>query len=678
MQMQIISQEKVEKFHKALPVRIRTYLNQRGIPDDIINKHKIGWNGSAIAIPIPNKIGEFIFFKYRKDPDDQSDKAKYWYDPGVSAELYGWENISEQAVVLCEGEFDRLVLESQGISAITSTGGAGTFKDEWIKELENIPNLSICYDCDDTGFDNAKKRLEKLPNAKFISLSGLPNGLKDITDFFVSGNTKEDFMKLIKRAKTLDELNFYCECLTGPEISFLHPSQDFIKDKGYFTIPSFEINPKEKNPTKQFYYVVTSDRKLLRLDDKLEFYNKYKLYIKHLPSIKNHETRWPKHLIKQYLFDGYTPIPIEVHQTLKEILMKYCEMKDYQWHYILPLWIIGTYFFSIFETYPYLAFEGIKNSGKSKAGRIIARMSFNGQASIGITEACLFRDTESLRYTVMIDEAEILKDKEKSMMIRAVLNAGFSKGTKVPRQEKTAGGEFFTRYYEVFSPKIIANTQGLEDTLESRTIKVIMLRAKTAVGNIVDTEVSEDWDNLRHPCYCFALSFFKEIRWIYLNDPDVRIANNRHNDLWCPLLAIAKFIFKDDLAEFNAIREFAVKQINSSQEESLDDWTTALLKALLDLSDKSGRYYSVKEIKEKMGIYLDDGEIDNIAPAWVGYRLRSFGFRKNRQSKGTQYSLQEDNVKDVAERYLNSYIPPQENPTHPTYSTLKNVGFMKS
>jgi hypothetical protein len=33
------------EFHRALPNRIREYLHTRGIPDEIINRRLLGWNG---------------------------------------------------------------------------------------------------------------------------------------------------------------------------------------------------------------------------------------------------------------------------------------------------------------------------------------------------------------------------------------------------------------------------------------------------------------------------------------------------------------------------------------------------------------------------------------------------------------------------------------------------------
>src|SRR6266542_3585603 len=45
------------KYHKALPARIRRYLNDRGIPDLVIDSHLLGWHESRIAIPIFNRMG---------------------------------------------------------------------------------------------------------------------------------------------------------------------------------------------------------------------------------------------------------------------------------------------------------------------------------------------------------------------------------------------------------------------------------------------------------------------------------------------------------------------------------------------------------------------------------------------------------------------------------------------
>ncbi len=663
--------ELVAKYHNDLPERIRAYLNRRCIPNQTIDKFKIGWSGSSIIIPIYDKRGEYIFFKYRKDPDEVSNKPKSWYDKGAEASLYGWENLTSHKpfIVICEGEFDRLVLESNGIPAITSTGGVGSFKDEWIPYFKDVSSLYVCFDSDGAGLTYTQKLLEKLPHARFVSLSGLPEGKKDITDFFMLNKTQSDFNRLLKESKSLDELKFSLDALDSEAISFLHPSQDFIQDTGYFTIPFTEHTKDLKNPFKTVYYVVTSDRKLLRLEDKAEFYNKFGLVIRELPLLKNPKPRWTSEYIKDYVFKDYTPTPYRVHNAIENIYFKYSELKDETWYSILPLWVIGTYLYYTFETYPYLAFEGLKNTGKSKTARITTRMSFNGIFSVNASEATLYREIEALRPTFGIDEAEILKDPEKSRSIRAVLNAGHFKGASVLRQEKTHKGDFYTRHYSVYSPKVIANTRGIEDTLESRTIRIVMLRAKTEKGLLLDTETSENWNYIRHLCYTFALCFFKEIRQIYLNDPEVKISSNRSNDLWCPLLAIARFIFLNhNQNRFKAIKDFALNQIGLSQEDGLDERTSALLMALKDLVKDSDTTCSSQDIKKAVSTYLEDEEAASINTKWIGWRLKSFGLNKDKKrlNKGYLYHLSKKDVEDVLERYIEPALCISPGKTTPT------------
>lgn len=66
-------------------------------------------------------------------------------------------------LVLCEGELDTLALISNGIPAITNTCGAGTWNDEFSKQLStlNIP-IIVLMDNDSAGESGASKRIESL------------------------------------------------------------------------------------------------------------------------------------------------------------------------------------------------------------------------------------------------------------------------------------------------------------------------------------------------------------------------------------------------------------------------------------------------------------------------------------------------------------------------------------
>jgi len=60
--------DRAEFYHRQLPDAMRRYLNRRGIPDTFIEKYLLGWDGQLITIPIPNRDGEIVFFKFARSP----------------------------------------------------------------------------------------------------------------------------------------------------------------------------------------------------------------------------------------------------------------------------------------------------------------------------------------------------------------------------------------------------------------------------------------------------------------------------------------------------------------------------------------------------------------------------------------------------------------------------------
>ncbi len=198
----------VEECHQKLPQGIRQYLNARGVSDDTITRFKIGYGTfyrrKWITIPIKDTFGNYAFFKLRQDPNFGDDKITY--PKGVSAQLYDWENLSKpnNSIIVCEGEMDRLLLESKGIVAVTSTHGAGTFKKEWAEHFSQFSNVFVCYDNDTAGKKGAERTAGLLAelNAPETHIIHLPETLGaggDITDYFIKhGGTAEELMALAR------------------------------------------------------------------------------------------------------------------------------------------------------------------------------------------------------------------------------------------------------------------------------------------------------------------------------------------------------------------------------------------------------------------------------------------------------------------------------------------------
>jgi DNA primase len=196
------------RYHEALPARIRQYLNGRGIPDETINSYLLGWNGWRITIPIYNRDGRVVLFRLAKDPQDTGRSPKMLASLGATVELYGWERLRERPprIIVCEGEFDRLVLEARGFAAVTSTGGAATFRPQWAEELRSIDEVQICFDRDQAGRNGTAVVGLMVPNACIVELPEEVGPGGDVTDFFVRlGGSREEFLRLLETAKPVSQ-----------------------------------------------------------------------------------------------------------------------------------------------------------------------------------------------------------------------------------------------------------------------------------------------------------------------------------------------------------------------------------------------------------------------------------------------------------------------------------------
>jgi DNA primase len=179
--------------------RFVDYLNNRLITDELIDLYDIGLgqfnNKLWLTIPVKDVNGDVLFMKLRRDPEDKSDEVKYKFHPnGSTATIYGWELLKDGGEKICavEGEFDSILMNSMGITTITSTAGSLTFKSPWIEVFEDFNEIYLCFDRDPAGSSGAQKLgkniLKRFPFKKVsqIILPEMENGGKDITDYFMT------------------------------------------------------------------------------------------------------------------------------------------------------------------------------------------------------------------------------------------------------------------------------------------------------------------------------------------------------------------------------------------------------------------------------------------------------------------------------------------------------------
>lgn len=173
------------------------WLQDHHISNETVSQIGITHTSERVSIPIRDRAGNILFRKHRLF----GGTAKYLYEKGSTAQLFGQEDIDKHfTVVITEGEADALALRSFGIFAVSSTGGAGTFRAEWA-EMFRGREVYICYDRDLAGAHGMLRVLRHIPDAYLVMLPQFGNSgtEKDICDY-LRKKTSDDFRKLMRDA----------------------------------------------------------------------------------------------------------------------------------------------------------------------------------------------------------------------------------------------------------------------------------------------------------------------------------------------------------------------------------------------------------------------------------------------------------------------------------------------
>ena len=191
-------------------------------------------------------------------PDQPSKKVKkQFYKNQSKDDIFGLSHLpaNSKYIIICAGEKDCLVLNSNGFPAISFQSESSLPSHSLIRQLkEKCTQLFICYDNDSSGKENSKKISSKFN----IPSINLPDKYNDIAEYF-SKNNAESFNLLVEKSLS--------------DFTSLKSNSIFIKDHCYFKksknqdfkLTNFLINVialvnSKKNP-RRIIQIITENEK---------------------------------------------------------------------------------------------------------------------------------------------------------------------------------------------------------------------------------------------------------------------------------------------------------------------------------------------------------------------------------------------------------------------------------
>jgi hypothetical protein len=469
----------------------------------------------------------------------------------------------------------------------------------------------------------------------------------------IKGQVFNSLLKAARKQEEVDKPDADLPQILSDDVPLLSPALGFQRDVAIVTVAVVE-RTKDNKLNKQ-PYLVTSSRELRRLnEEQIITLGGQEVALRVIPEGCDFLMRWRFSDIKRYL-DGEAVKPGEVFNTVHTLFTRYVDFRSDVESRILTLWTIGTYFYTMFPAYPYLALNGPKNSGKSTVMRVLQPLAFNMVTTSDPTGPSMFRLIHQTSCTVGIDEAERYHNPKDPAMqqIRQLLNSGYKQGMPAIR---LIGDDMKPRAFDVYSPKILAAIAGLEDILASRCIAIPMRRTDKQMPLF-----PPDFDGalLRHQLYILALTHFQGVYHNYFERPQLHTLHNRSGELWSPLIALAAFFEEcGNIAELcKSVTDAAASDEQLSEGKALSDREEAVLQALELMTPvtEAGSWLKATELREQVRQLLGYSTEQMGHAQWIGHILNRLHLidvnRRRRDMHGQRYLISRNEILEMMHRY---------------------------
>jgi len=224
------------------------------------------------------------------------------------------------------------------------------------------------------------------------------------------------------------------------DIKEIPPAMGVVDDTAYIGVwVPCEVVDKDGNIAfRDLLYLVTDKRDTILANDEILRQKGWRLAYKPI----KFWNRWILKDIQAYL-NGATIDPCDVFYQVMQAWKEYMEFSDEREYIYHALWDMATYFHHIFNAFPYLFIGGVKRCGKTKNLTLHSCLAFNAFFSNNMSASSIYRLIQNARGTLIIDETEKLsrtadRASERTLEFRSILLAGYKKGEKVYRVEKTS------------------------------------------------------------------------------------------------------------------------------------------------------------------------------------------------------------------------------------------------
>jgi hypothetical protein len=253
----------------------------------------------------------------------------------------------------------------------------------------------------------------------------------------------------------------------------------------------------------------------------------------------------------------------------------------------VALWVLHTHTVDAVDVTPFLVVTApTMRSGKTRLLEVLELLVARPWRVALPSDAVLYRKIQRDRPTLLLDEVDAVfrSATERTEPLRALLNAGNRRGTRVPRVVQRRPGEFDLVEFDVFAPRALAAIGDLPATVMDRAVVIRMRRRapNEPVERFVFGDAERELAPIREALQAWGTQTVGTLRGAR---PEIPAAlDDRAAEAWWPLLAIA------DLGgdEWPARAREAALALSGATAREEDDLGVRLLADIRSIFDEGG------------------------------------------------------------------------------------------
>jgi len=368
--------------------------------------------------------------------------------------------------------------------------------------------------------------------------------------------------------------------------------------------------------------------------------------------------------VTERFLKGEDPRPLkELYEKVRETIRKFVNFAwDERLYDLCSCWVIASYFYDVFSTFPFLYFYGPSGTGKTRANLTITLLARHGIIITDPTKSFIYRFAQALKPTLGIDESLIGPE------IWKIVRVCFKKGLKVPRMEGSGKEGFSLRFFDTYIPIVFSASSrpsevGGEEADESRAIFINMEKAPDPIGR--DPEVKE-FQDLRDDLYLYRLLGINEVLKTYqeIKSQDLGLYG-REKEVWLPVFTIAYLIGVLDKIKSLAIELYEVKSLALYEKERvvlkaiqrLCELTTETKKLVQEGKEEVIEFNASSLVELIKQVLINEGEFEEkqFSKLWnprsIGRILSRLNIHKKRTGKERKYLLTLTRLKELCTKY---------------------------